>query len=78
MTEFFPTRFEQDRAVEQLLRGIGNSTKRYSVNFIEGLEGSDHQVSAAMLMGYVDIWIAGALVWIRVSDAGREWLVARP
>ena len=59
MIELYESRAEQDRAVEQLLRSIKGATKRYSVGFMEAINGSDHEAYAAVVLGYVDVWMSG-------------------
>jgi hypothetical protein len=75
MTSYFTTRAAQDVAVERLLVYIGQSTTIFCQDFIEELDGSDHEITAAIILKFVDIWIDGkGGVHIRVSEEGRGWL----
>jgi hypothetical protein len=77
MKSYFNSRAEQDAAVERLLRSIISSTKRYSGEFIEGIDGSDHEASAALILGYVDVWTTNDCVYFRLSEKGADWLKSR-
>jgi hypothetical protein len=77
MSKFFATRIEQDRAVERLLRSIGRSEMSFSLSFIYDIDGSDHEVVAAMTQNLVDVWANHNSIYFRVSNDGKSWLRAR-
>lgn len=77
MSRYFTTAAAQVVAIKRLLVYLGQSVTVFSQDFIEEKDGSDHEITAAIKLNLVDIWIdARGGVHLRVSKAGRAWLLA--
>lgn len=76
---YFPTPAAQDLAIKRLLVYLDQSTSIFSNGFIEELEGSDHEIMAAMSRGFLNIsWIDRKdRLCLRVSEEGRKWVMAK-